>query len=100
MNFKIEMNRVAEKELGYRMTKKTNWIVKETEELHTEIRLFKEINTTDKNGNEKKIKLKELRKQLKKELTKDKNNMLKEIATELEEACKRGDSKKHFAGVN
>ena len=101
MNFKTEMSKVAEEELGYRTTKKTSWITKETEELHTEIRLLKEANVkTDKDGNGKQIKLKELRKQLKKELTKDKNNMLKEIATELEEACKRGDSKKLFASVN
>ena len=99
--FKTEMNKAAEEELGYRTTKKKNWITKETEELQAEIRKCKEVTlNSDKDRNEKTAELTELRKQLKKRLASDKNNMLEDLANEMEDAFKRGDSKKLFANVN
>ena len=100
-NFKIEINKVAEEELGYRKIGKRNWISKETEELQAEIRKSKEAAMNPgKNGIEKTTELNELRTQLKKRLIKDKNKMLEETANEMEDAYKRGDSKKLFANVN
>ena len=83
-NFKTELNKVAEEELGYRMTKNKSWITKETEDLQNEIRIHKETDMNqNKKGDEKTKKLSELRKQLKKRLINDKNKMLEEVSDEM-----------------
>lgn len=102
--FKKAINEVAEEELGYRKTEKKKWITIETEQMIEEVNTEKNklLGRSDKDVNKKEQinKMKELRKQLKRNLIKDKNKMLEEVAEEMEEASKRGDSKKLFACVN
>ena len=101
--FKEAINQVAEEELGYTKRISQTWISKEAESLVEEIRKKKGEAQSNKgnkgNNNEEEIKLKEMRQTLRKKLSRDKNIMLG-VANEMEEAYKKGDSKKLFANVN
>jgi hypothetical protein len=101
-NFRDGMNQIAEEELGHTKNKRKKWISKETEELAEEIKAKKQeilANVKDEAKAGKKAVLKEMRNKLKKEISRDKNIMMEGIAKEMEEAYKRGDSKKLFANI-
>jgi hypothetical protein len=101
-NFKEAINQTAIEELGYRKTEKKTWVSIQTENIIAEVtRSKKEMLSAGSNNkkSEKNKNLNELRKQLKKSLSEDRNKMLENLAQEMEEAYKRGDSKKLFANV-
>ena len=100
-HFKTAINQVATEELGYRKNQAKTWVSQETEGLMKRVTKAKGdmLAVSKENNSEKTKHLKELRKQLKKNLSEDRNNMLENVVKEMEDAYKRGHSKKLFANV-
>ena len=97
--FKNAMNETAKETLGYRKKEKTCWVKEETRQIMENIGTIKENLAANNGGREMELKeqLRQTRKKLKKKLIEDRTKHYEEIAEDMEDALKRGDSRKLFA---